>query len=504
MSMMAAAGRLTVYGLFKTRAVHAPQSVALIQGETSLRYGDLLARIDRLAGAFCELGVRPGDRIAVLSENRIEYTQIQLAAAKIGAIVACQNWRLAKPELEHCLKLVQPILLLASSRFADLARSLVMAETKLFVIENDFERLVTTGNGDIVSLVTDPELGFLLIYTSGTTGLPKAAVISQRAEIARMTVLRLDLNITPEDAYLAWAPMFHMGGSEHTLASLMSGSTVIVVDGLDLPAMATAIANNKLGWLLLVPATIEPLLQRLRLEQIIPRGVKVVGCMADLVPAHLIAETTTFFNAPFLNSFGATETGLPPLTGDLIPPGELPGSLAKRLSSLCEFRLVDADGSEAEAGSVGEGAVRGPTLFSGYWNADEVNARDFRDGWFRMGDLFRRTEEGAYDFVGRAKYLIKSGGENIYPAEIERVLLADELVLDAAVVRKADARWGEIAVAFIVRANETLSEENVEALCRRELASYKRPREIHFIGIDDLPRSTSGKIIREELERRLQ
>ena len=139
----------------------------------------------------------------------------------------------------------------------------------------------------------------------------------------------------------------------------------------------------------------------------------------------------------------------------------IPESLSKRKSALCDFRLVDADGNDVADGEPGEAAVRGPTVFSGYWNAEATNARDFADGWFRMGDLFRRNPDGSYDFVDRAKYMIKSGGENIYPAEIERVLLSDPRVSDAVVVRKRDAKWGEVPVAFVARRDERLSE------CRR-------------------------------------
>jgi acyl-CoA synthetase (AMP-forming)/AMP-acid ligase II len=181
----------------------------------------------------------------------------------------------------------------------------------------------------------------------------------------------------------------------------------------------------------------------------------------------------------------------------------VPESLSKRKSSLCEVRLVDADGNDVPDGQPGEAAVRGPTVFSGYWNAEDTNRRDFADGWFRMGDLFRRNPDGSYDFVDRAKYMIKSGGENIYPAEIERVLLADPRVSDAVVVRKRDDRWGEVPVAFISRHDDSLDSEEVEQLCRKALAGYKRPKEVRFIAFDEFPRSTTGKILRHEMEKLL-
>jgi fatty-acyl-CoA synthase len=319
-----------------------------------------------------------------------------------------------------------------------------------------------------------------------------------------MTVLRMDLKVEPTDAFLAWAPMYHMGGSDHTLSSMMMGAPVIITDGLDLDAMVDAIACHQLGWLLLMPATIQPLLKRIIESGIQVRGIRVVGSSADMLPAALIAETSALLNAPFANSFGATETGLPPATAHLIPIGVAPTNLDKQRSSLCECRIVDDQDRDVTAGEVGEIILRGPTLFSGYWDASEVNAKDFRGGWFHMGDLFRQTDAGGLEFSGRSKYMIKSGGENIYPAEIERILLADPRIDDTAVVRKPDDHWGEIPVAFVVRNDSQLCEAEIEILCRARLAGYKRPREVHFVSMEELPRSDSGKIIREALERRLE
>ena len=183
--------------------------------------------------------------------------------------------------------------------------------------------------------------------------------------------------------------------------------------------------------------------------------------MADLVPRHQLAEITTLLGAPYVNSFGATETGLPPATAALIPIGEAPTDLAKRQSAFCEVRLVDADDRDVPDGAPGECAIRGPTLFSGYWRAPEVNAKDFRGGWFHMGDVFIRRDDGRLDFVDRAKYLIKSGGENVYPAEIERVLLADPRVGDAVVVRRPDAKWGEVPVAVVARNDQSLTADEL-------------------------------------------
>ena len=183
--------------------------------------------------------------------------------------------------------------------------------------------------------------------------------------------------------------------------------------------------------------------------------------MADLVPPHVMAEVTDLLRAPYLNSFGSTETGLPPATRSLIPIGAVPASLSKEQSAFCEIKLVDSADNEVATGMPGELAIRGPTVFSGYWQAEETNARDFRGGWFHMGDVFRRNDDGSLDFVDRAKYMIKTGGENVYPAEIERVLMSDPRITEAAVVRVPDAKWGEVPVAFVSRRDATITETDL-------------------------------------------
>ncbi|MBL8588340.1 MAG: AMP-binding protein [Methylobacteriaceae bacterium] len=495
---IAAAGRLTVYGLFRARALRDPQALAVEAGARRLSYAELDARVRALAGGLAARGVGRGDRIAILSENRVEYVELELAAALLGAIVACQNWRLSGEELAHCLRLVTPRLLIVSARHAAAGRAAAPADLPVVEIERDFGRLLAAPLSDDPAV--DPEDGLVILYTSGTTGLPKGALISHRAQIARMIALRLDLRATEEDGFIAWSPLFHMAATDQTLGALMSGATVVVIDGFDVEAILSALERHKVGWLVLMPGAIEPVIARLRERPIEPRGIRAMGAMADLVPIAQIAEVTALLGAPFLNSFGATETGLPPCSAALIEPGVAPARLSKRHSALCAIRLLDETGADVAPGEAGEMAVRGPTVFSGYWAAEATNRRDFADGWFRMGDLFRRNADGGYDFVDRAKYMIKSGGENIYPAEIERVLLADPRIADAAIVRKRDLVWGETPVAFVAAKAPGLTEEDVRAICRDKLASYKRPREVRLIALEAFPRSTTGKIQRHEME----
>ena len=498
---IARSGRVAVFDLFRARALHAPDRIALTEDGQSWTYGETEARVLRLARGLVERGVTRGDRIALLSENRREYAEIELAAASIGAIVACQNWRLAADELRHCITLVSPSLVLVSDRHRAAYEALEL-DLPALVIEEGYPGLLASGPLEALPEV-DPEDGLVILYTSGTTGLPKGALISHRAQIARMTAYRMDMHVTPEDGFVAWAPMFHMASTDHALATLMTGGAVHVVDGFDAEPIVGLMERESLGWMLLMPGSIEPIVDLLGRTGRRPKSIRAVGAMADLVPKHLIAERSRLTDAPYLYSFGSTETGLPPASSHLIPAGTVPESLSKRRSAFCDLRLLDADGREVPDGEPGEAAVRGPTVFSGYWNAEDTNARDFAGGWFRMGDLFRRNPDGTYDFVDRAKYMIKSGGENIYPAEIERVLLADPRISDAVIVRKHDPKWGEVPVAFVSRKSQDLTEAEVDALCRASLAGYKRPKEVHFLAFEEFPRSTTGKILRHEMEKRL-
>jgi fatty-acyl-CoA synthase len=495
------AARSTVASLFAARCREHPGRVAIREPARTLRYADLAGRVERLAGVWHRMGIGAGDRVAVLSENRSEFLEILLAGAWTGVAVACQSTRLAPPELRHCLQLVQPKRVYCSPRHRETLAGVWTGDAQ--ELGAPYEDVLAEARPAGPPADLDPETPLLIIYTSGTTGLPKGAVISHRAEIARNLVTRAEYPLAPDDAFVAWAPMFHMGGGEYSLGTLMSGGEVLVVDGFDAEAIADIVAERALGWLILMPGMVSRLADTLERRSMRPRGVKVCGVMPDLVPASDLRRITTLLGAPYANTFGATETGNPPASAGLVAVGDAPDDLAKTQSVFCEVRLVDPDGRDVPAGRPGELWMRGPTLFSGYWNAAEATAESFDDGWFHMGDVFVRRPDGRLDFVDRVKYLIKSGGENVYPAEIERVLLAHPGVAEAAVVRHPDARWGEVPVAFVARRDTELSADVLFSACRSELAGYKQPKAIHFVELADFPRSASGKVQRHELEKRL-
>jgi acyl-CoA synthetase (AMP-forming)/AMP-acid ligase II len=500
-ALVSASSITTVGSLFAAQARLYPGRPAIEQGSRRLSYRELDERVNRTANVLAALGIGRGERIAVLSENRSEYLEIQLAAAKLGAIVACQNWRLSARELQHCLDLVEPRVLIASARHSGTLSALSLVGVTALELGAQWERRLALADARTPALGAVPEDALFILYTSGTTGLPKGAVLSHRAEIARMLVLPLDLGVRPGDTNLCWPPLYHMGGTEPALQALLTGGRVIVQDGFDPEALARLFEEERFGWVNLMPGAIARLIEALERRGTKPRGLTACGVMPDLIPPHEIARVTELLQAPYCNTFGATETGTPPLSGGWLRPGELPTDLAKLPSPASELRLVDEDDRDVPDGTPGELAMRGPTLFSGYWRNEEATAHDFRNGWFHMGDLFRRREDGRYEFVDRAKYMIKSGGENIYPAEIERVLLGDPRVADAVVVRRKDQRWGEVPVALVVTKDPTLDPADLAVRCRAALAGYKQPKEIRIVSADRIVRSTTGKVQRGELER---
>lgn len=485
-------------GLFLAQARRAPAAIAVQEGERQKSYGELADRVVRLAGVLRGRGIARGDRVAILSKNRTEYLEVFLACATVGAVVACQNWRLVGPELSHCLSLVEPRLGFVSSQYVEIFRREGRGLDAI-VFEEGYEDLLARATPAVPEQL-DPEDPLLILYTSGTTGQPKGAVISHRAEIARNLVMRVEFGLSADDAYVCWSPLYHMGGADYSLSTLMSGGKVIVVSGFDKGSLARLVETEAIGWLLLMPGMIPDFAHELESRGIRPRGIKVCGVMADLVPPREIARITRLLQAPFANTFGSTETGCPPCAASLIPIGVEPARLSKEPSRFCELKLVDELDQEVAQGERGEICLRGPTLFSGYFRALEATSNDFRGGFFHMGDVFVRNADGTLDFVDRVKYLIKSGGENVYPAEIERVLKSHASVEEAAVVRRPDPQWGEVPIAFVAR-NQGVSEEELRKLCRAELAGYKQPKAIVFIEPSAFPRSTSGKIQRHELEK---
>ena len=495
------ASKTNIGGLFRSIAEQDPATIAIIEYDKKITYGELNDRVNKLANGLTNKGLKHGDRVAVIARNCTAFLELELACAKTGVILVSLNWRLAKEEVTHCLNLTQPKLVFAAIEFQELLPN--SNETKNILFHTEYENLLNnSSNKEPVNRV-DAEDGLVIIFTSGTTGLPKGALISHRALITRALIFTAETRAPKNDTFIAWSPLFHMGSNDFSIATLLRGGQVVIIDGYQPDEMIRFIEMYPVHYLTVVPGMIEDFINQLKLSNAKPKPIGLIGAMADLVPRSMLKEITILLDAPYFNTFGSTETGNPPASGNLIPIGIAPEVLSKKQNNFCEIRLVDPNDNDVKDGEPGELAIRGPSLFSGYWANEEANAEAFRNGWFHMGDVFRRTPEGLLDFVDRIKYMIKSGGENIYPAEIEQHIMVDDRIIDVAVVRKPDERWGEVPVAFVASNSDKIKSIDIIDLCRDRIAKYKLPKEVHFLKNDEIPRSTSGKIQRHILEQRL-
>ncbi len=487
--------------LFKGIADQSPDNNAIIEYDRRITYRELNDRVNQLANGLLDKNLKHGDRIALIARNCAAFLEVELACAKIGAILVSLNWRLAREEVKHCLDLTQPKLIFSAIEFQELLPN--SSEVQNILFHTEYENLLRNSSNEEPTDLVDAENGLVIIFTSGTTGLPKGALISHRAIITRALIFAEETRAPKNDTFIAWTPLFHMGSNDFSIATLLRGGQVVIIDGYQPDEIIRSIEMYPVHYLTVVPGMIEDFINQLKLSNAKPKPIGLIGAMADLVPRSMLKEITILLDAPYFNTFGSTETGNPPASGNLIPIGIAPEVLSKKQNNFCEIRLVDPNDNDVKDGEPGELAIRGPSLFSGYWANEEANAEAFRNGWFHMGDVFRRTPEGLLDFVDRVKYMIKSGGENIYPAEIEQHIMVDDRIIDVAVVRKPDERWGEVPVAFVASNSDKIKSIDIIDLCRDRIAKYKLPKEVHFLKNDEIPRSTSGKIQRHILEQRL-
>jgi fatty-acyl-CoA synthase len=502
------ASQRTVGEALSTTVTRRGPCVALESGARSWTFFELNADSNRLANALLVRGLGRGDRIAVVSENRPEYAFIFHAAAKIGVATCPMNWRLSPRELCGALESVDPRLVFVSERhqelFNDAVRSnfnggVVLLDGPLGNSPSPFDELVASGSIEKPDVLVSAEDILFITYTSGTTGEPKGVMISHRALIARAMGFAADQGWVEEEAFVAWSPIFHIGGLDGLLVSGVIGGKCIVVDGMRSEEIAQILLRERVNWLFLPPGGIRGVVEDVKRAGK-PKGVRLVGSMADLLPPSLIAETTLVFGAPFFNSYACSEARIYPCATSIIPVGEMPTVLSKRQSAFCDVRIVDEDGDDVALETPGELLLRGPMLFSGYHTNSFASGRDFSDGWFQTGDILVRHEDGTLDFVERKAYMIKSGGENIYPAEIERLLIHHPAVLEATVVKRSDAQWGEVPIACVAVSDPTVGEGVLLDFLDGQLARYKRPREFHFLAPDDFERNLTGKVIRSRLE----
>ncbi len=487
--------------LIERNAAFAPDKPAVhFEGET-LSYVAFNARIEQTARALkSELGVSRGDRVAILSLNRPDYLALLYACARLGALLVPLNWRLAVAEQLFILSDAAAKILVLEKAFDAILPALEKRLPETTVVGLDFappsgmafDTLLTRARGDGRNPHTDLSCPLLIVYTSGTTGRPKGAVLRQEALLWNGMMSQHMHSLTSDDHVLTVLPFFHVGGLNiQTTPALHHGATVTIHARFTPEATLAAIQRDRPTLTVLVPAIIQAVTEHPGWATADLSSLKAVSTGSTIVPQPLI-DRIVARGVPVLQVYGSTETCpiavYTRLGGDLSREGStgLPGLC-------CEAAIIDDAGSELPPEMPGEIAVRGPNVFYEYWGNEEATRTALHDGWYRTGDIGRRDADGYFWVHDRKKNLIISGGENIYPAEVERVLLEHPEVVECGVIGRSDPRWDEVPVAYVVRrTGSRLEIEDLKAHVQSQLARFKVPRDIVFVG--DLPRTALGKV----------
>jgi fatty-acyl-CoA synthase len=474
------------------RAALTPHAIAFEDALTghTLTYATLDDRASRAAAALASCGVAREDRVAILCRNRIEFFEIMFACAKLGAILAPLNWRAPAAELQPLMQDCAPKVLVYGREDAATAGALLAPHR--VALDEDYELLLA----DASPLHTDRrwpgDAIWSLMYTSGTTGKPKGVIQTYQMAAVNAFHVTQAFGVRASDATLNFLPLFHTAGIQLvTLPTLIAGGTVIVLPGFD--AARALQLMPRLDVFFGVPA----IYQQLALDPDFARAdfshVRAWGCggapLADVLVERFAAK-----GARVCNGYGMTETG--PTAFVAAPEDALTkiGSVGKP-QMLLDVRIVDASGRDVADGETGEIWMRGPGLTPGYWNRPDETAKTLTpDGWLRSGDIGRRDADGCYYVAGRIKEMYISGGENVYPAEVENVLARHPAVQEAAVVGVADETWGEVGYAFVMLKENAQSVRASELIqfCRANLAGFKTPRQVVFVA--DFPRTAAGKV----------
>jgi len=504
-----AARALTFTDVISAHGRLRPRSVALAHAEGEITYGQLAEIVTDIARGLATLGLPRGRPLAVVSENRIEYALLLLACATVGTPVATINSRLPPGKVLGALRLVQPAAIAVSAKCASLlgdARSdehlgtipLIALDADVTTGSTSWSDLATPSSEAVPAPDVEPEDILTIMYTSGSSGDPKAVAISHAAMTARAHLIAAELGVDGTDAFLGWAPMFHIASTDYLFVTCFLGGTYVVMPRWDAAAIAEELRRRDIGWLMVMPGLIVELLEAVGDKPV--RRIKHVGVLADLVPPEQLLLVTERLGATYLNSFGSTEAGLVP-GASAVDTRDGHVRLDKIPTRFCQFRLVDDGGLDVAVGEVGELLLRAPTMFSGYWGDEKSTAAAFRGGWFHSGDLMRLGSGGTLTFVDRVKYIIKTGGENVYPSVIERTLLSHPAVIEAVAVRHPHPRLAEAVRVVVAARPPAPSAMELITFAGRDLARYELPRWIEFVDAGDLPRNVTGKVERSEVEK---
>jgi len=486
--------------LIDRNAAFTPHKAAIRFSGRTLTYAGFAARIAACArGLKSRLGVGRGDRVAILSANHPDYLVLLYACARLGAMLVPLNWRLAVAERVFILSDAGVKVLVVEETFAAVIAPLRQVLPDVHVVgidfqpqDGSFEQVLDRGRGEDRNPHIDVSCPLLIVYTSGTTGRPKGAVLRQEALVWNAAMSQHAHGLTAGDHVLTALPLFHVGGLNiQTTPALQAGATVTLHARFAPDATLAALAEDAPTLFVLVPAMIQALIAHPRWQDTSLTSLRAVTTGSTIVPQPLI-DALTARGRPVLQVYGSTETC--PIAIYTRLGGDTSRGNSTGLPGLhCEARVVGDDGREVPHGIAGEVVVRGPNVFQEYWGNAAATGEALRDGWYHTGDVATRDPDGYFHIHDRKKNMIISGGENIYPAEIERVLGDHPAVAEAAVIGRSDPKWQEVPVAYVVlRSGASADAAGLAQYVGEHLARFKIPRD--FVFVDDLPHTALGKV----------
>ncbi len=502
---------LNWFRVLEHHASRTPDKALAVFGEQSLSYAQMREQAAAVAGGLQARGVGPGDVVALLSYNNLEFLTTLFAANYLGATVMPLNWRLAAAELRFILEHSQSRALVCDEPLLGLANDATKGLDGLSrisvsaTITEDWDRFadLSVGNTPPPRAHAAGDDLHRLMYTSGTTGRPKGVMLTHSNLMWKNTAHVTEFGFTGADLGLACGPLYHVGALDLTTTSMIAvGATTIIHPTFDAERVVAEIETSRVSTVWLAPAMVRAILDLPDIEARDLSSVRLIIGGGEKMPIPLIERLQRAFpSAWFADAYGLTET----VSGDTFLDN---ANLRTKLGSVgraclyLELEIWDEHGVAVAAGEPGEVVLRGPKVFKGYWRDPEATRTAFTGGWFHTGDVGIKDDDGYVYIVDRLKDMIVSGGENIATSEVERVLYEHDAVLETAVIGRPDERWGEVPVAFVVvRPGATVTPDDLVEHCRSQLARFKVPKAI--VLIDALPRNPSGKVLKRELRERL-
>lgn len=494
--------------MLKINARHFPSTTALKDRERSFTYPETNKRVNRLAHSLLGMGLKKGDKVAVLLENCIEIIEIYLAVAKTGIIIVPMNFRLVGKDIDYIVNNSDAKALIVDNEFTP-----VIDEIKPGLVNISGDRYIVVGQQrsgyrEYEYFIKDSPDGepeaqvlpgdtWILIYTSGTTGKPKGAIRSHESHLSFYLINAVDFGFKPHDICLNVMPLCHINSTFFTFTFLYIGGTVYVHPARSFRAeeILGIIEKEKITFISLIPThynlilNVPPEARNYNVS-----SIKKLLCSSAPVRKSMKLAIMDFFpGVELYEGYGSTEAGIVTV---LKPEDQMRklGSIGYESIGTDFIKIINMEGKVAGIGEVGELYSRGPMLFDGYYKLPEKTATSFKGEWFSAGDMAKMDEDGFYQIVDRKDNMIITGGEHVYPSEVEEVICGHSCVFDAAVISVPDDKWGEMVVAIVIPKAD-IDEKTLIDYCKDKLASFKRPKQILLIKAEEMPRTPTGKIL---------